>query len=91
MHAPSALFNREKAAYTLGIELHRWRPNIGLELTASSVRSSLAPASSSSSGPAFGSEIQQHLSITASGLNSTGYGLYWSQNRQNFVKICRLQ
>ena len=29
-------------------------PNIGLELTASSVRSCLAPASSSSSGPAFG-------------------------------------
>ena len=28
--------------------------NIGLELTASSVRSSLAPASGSSSGPAFG-------------------------------------
>jgi hypothetical protein len=30
------------------------RSNIGLELTASSVRSCLAPASSSSSGPAFG-------------------------------------
>jgi hypothetical protein len=29
-------------------------PNIGLELTAYSVRSFLAPASSSSSGPAFG-------------------------------------
>ena len=32
----------------------RATPNKGLELTASSVRSSRAPASGSSSGPAFG-------------------------------------
>jgi hypothetical protein len=39
----------------------RARPNQGLELTASSVRSCLAPASGSSSGLAFGEQPTRYL------------------------------
>src|SRR5438094_10427647 len=35
--------------------------------------------------------MQQNLSRTCSGPHLIEYGLYWSQYRQNFVKICRLQ
>jgi hypothetical protein len=66
-------------------------PNKGLELPAYSVRSYLAPAASRSSGLAFGSETQQHLSTTVGGPNLTEYGLNWSQHRQNIVKIYHLQ
>jgi hypothetical protein len=39
------------------------QPNIGLELTAYSVCSCLAPASSRSSGPAFGAKFRYHLTF----------------------------
>jgi len=41
----------------------QFRPNKGLELTASSVRSCLAPASGSSSGLAFGFHRKKKVGI----------------------------
>jgi len=43
------------------------RPNKGLELTASSVRSYVAPASGSSSGLAFGITMETHESSLPEG------------------------
>ena len=43
----------------------QWGPNKGLELTASSVRSCLAPASGSSSGLAFGAQSRQEAQVVS--------------------------
>ena len=70
----------------------RARPNKAVAPTALIVAFWQADAVQGAAAPrAFGSETQQNLSTAAGRPNLIVSGLYWSQNRQDLVKICHLQ